>query len=438
MTRQMKNSGIEWIGEIPADWDVKKTLSCLSMPITDGPHTTPELLSEGVPFVSAEAVSSGSGKIDFAHIRGYISEAFYNECCKKYIPQKNDIYMIKSGATTGKVAVVDTDIRFTIWSPLAVFRANPDKIQYKYLYYALQSHPYQKQIEDKWSFGTQQNIGMRVLEQIKLTVPPLSEQQKIADYLDEKCGAIDEVIAKTEQSIEEYKKLKQSVITEAVTKGVRPNRKMKDSGIAWIGEIPEDFSLIPLKYIAEYNKQTLPETTNPLYEFDYIDIGSVTYGKGIENVQTMKFKDAPTRARRVVYKDDVILSTVRTYLQATAQIMARSNSIVVSTGFITLTAIKNKVSPTYLKYAIQLDAFISEVESKSEGISYPAINPTEVVMIKAIVPPLSEQKEIADYLDKKCAEIDTLIEKKQKFLTELATYKKSMIYEYVTGKKEVA
>ncbi len=125
--------------------------------------------------------------------------------------------MIKSGATTGKVAVVDTDIRFTIWSPLAVFRANPDKIQYKYLYYALQSHPYQKQIEDKWSFGTQQNIGMRVLEQIKLTVPPLSEQKKIADYLDKKCSEIDVLIEKKQQFLTELATYKKSMIYEYVT-----------------------------------------------------------------------------------------------------------------------------------------------------------------------------------------------------------------------------
>lgn len=94
---EMKDSGVEWIGEIPEEWYVCKTLFVLQMPITDGPHTTPELYAAGVPFVSAEAVSCGNGRIDFNHIRGYISEGFYQECCKKYIPQKDDIYMIKSG-----------------------------------------------------------------------------------------------------------------------------------------------------------------------------------------------------------------------------------------------------------------------------------------------------------------------------------------------------
>lgn len=133
-----KDSGIEWIGEIPEHWETSKTLFSLSIPITDGAHTTPELFETGVPFVSAEAVSFGNGRIDFSHIRGYISDNFYQECCKKYIPQIDDIYMIKSGATTGRVAIVDTDVKFTIWSPLAVFRCNKERMLPHFLFYQLQ------------------------------------------------------------------------------------------------------------------------------------------------------------------------------------------------------------------------------------------------------------------------------------------------------------
>lgn len=152
---EMKDSGIEWTKVIPSRWNVCKTLHCLNMPITDGPHTTPELLDEGIPFISAEAVSCGKGSIDFSHMRGYIYQEFYDECCKKYIPQINDIYMIKSGATTGRVSIVDTEEIFTIWSPLAVFRCNTEMILPRYMFYFLQSYPYQKQVELSWSYGTQ-------------------------------------------------------------------------------------------------------------------------------------------------------------------------------------------------------------------------------------------------------------------------------------------
>lgn len=216
-TAEMKDSGVPWIGKVPKRWGVCKTLFGLSMPITDGPHTTPELYETGVPFISAEAVSCGNGKIDFSHMRGYISEDFYNECCKKYIPRINDIYMIKSGATTGKVAIVDTDKRFTIWSPLAVFRADLKMVVPKYLFYYLQSYAYLKQVEMEWSYGTQQNIGMRVLEQLKICLPPLFEQSAIASYLDDKCAAIDNVIAEKEALIADMELYKKSLIFECVT-----------------------------------------------------------------------------------------------------------------------------------------------------------------------------------------------------------------------------
>lgn len=214
---EMKDSGVEWIGEIPINWETGKTLYALSMPITDGPHETPELFDEGIPFVSAEAVSCGNGHIDFEHIRGYISQDFYNECCKKYIPQINDVYMIKSGATTGKVAKVETDNVFTIWSPLAVFRVDDTKYYYEYLYYFIQSDGYQKQIENKWTYGTQQNIGMRTLEKLFLCFPSLNEQKQIANYLDDKCAKIDFIIEKQQAIIEKLKEYKKSLIYEVVT-----------------------------------------------------------------------------------------------------------------------------------------------------------------------------------------------------------------------------
>ncbi len=215
--RPMKDSGIEWIGEIPSEWKMCKTLYALSMPITDGPHTTPELYDTGVPFVSAEAVSCGKGTIAFDHIRGYISEEFYQECCLKYIPKINDIYMIKSGATTGKVAYVDTDIKFNIWSPLAVFRVNEDRAYFKYFFYYLQSDAYQQEVQLGWTYGTQQNIGMRTLETLKVLLPLVDEQIEIADYLDQKCAEIDPLIEKKTALLEEMEALKKSIIFEYVT-----------------------------------------------------------------------------------------------------------------------------------------------------------------------------------------------------------------------------
>lgn len=217
----LKKTGNQFIPTIPESWTIQKVLRCLEMPITDGPHTTPELFDDGIPFVSAEAVSCGNGRIDFNHIRGYISQEFYDECCVKYIPQKDDIFMIKSGATTGRVAIVDTDRIFTIWSPLAVFRSDKSKMLPMYLYYTLQAPLFQQQVELGWSFGTQQNIGMRTLEQILIPVPPLEEQEQIISRIQEKVVVVDECISETKSQLDDLEKYKQSVIYEAVTGRVR-------------------------------------------------------------------------------------------------------------------------------------------------------------------------------------------------------------------------
>ena len=211
------NSGNMDIEMIPNTWSICKTLYGLAMPITDGPHVTPKLLDEGIAFISAEAVSCGRGSIDFNHMRGYISEEFYNECCKKYVPQRDDIYMIKSGATTGTVSIVDTDRKFTIWSPLAVFRVNRDRLNPRYLFYFLQSKPYQQQVQLGWTFGTQQNIGMRTLEQLKICIPPLVEQAEIVEYLDNKLPQIESLIIEKESLIADLEAYKKSLIYEVVT-----------------------------------------------------------------------------------------------------------------------------------------------------------------------------------------------------------------------------
>ena len=164
-----------------SQWNHVKIIDMLSQPITDGPHTTPQFVQNGVPFISVDSI--WDGKIHFEKMRGYITEAFDEECCKKYKPQKNDVYMVKSGSTTGKVAFVDTDIRFNIWSPLAAMRVN-EQNSARFLFYLLQTEKVQKQVKAKASHGSQPNLGMRELEQFEVDVPPLDVQNRIVNVLD--------------------------------------------------------------------------------------------------------------------------------------------------------------------------------------------------------------------------------------------------------------
>ena len=211
--------------------------------------------------------------------------------------------------------------------------------------------------------------------------------------------------------------------------------KMRDSGVEWIGEVPEGWEIKPLKSIVSCNDSVLSEETPGGYEFDYIDIGSVKYGVGIVEKERMRFSDAPSRARRVVEKGDVIVSTVRTYLKSIASIPDFKTPLIASTGFAVLRG--RDVYPSFLNFALLSQLFVDEVEARSVGISYPAINATELIAIKVVVPPLPEQRRIAEYLDEKCAAIDGAVDELKRGIEDCKAWKKAIIFEAVTGKKRV-
>ena len=436
MARKMKDSGIEWIGEIPEGWSVSKVLHCLSMPITDGPHTTPILYDAGIPFVSAEAVSCGNGRIDFSHIRGYISEQFYKECCQKYVPEIDDIYMIKSGATTGRVAIVDTTRVFTIWSPLAVFRCNKDCMLPKFLYYYLQSPAFQKEVEFGWTFGTQQNVGMRSLEQMKVCVPQLNKQDTIANYLDYQCSQIDLLLQKALTSIEEYKKLKQAVITQAVTKGVRGEREMKDSGVDWIGEIPVDWEISRIKYVSIFEpscdfRKLTPETIITYSPMECIKNG--TFERRTSLYGNLAHTLTPFQ------NGDIVMAKVTPCFENGNIAIMNELQSGYGLGSSELFVFRpQNINTRYLFYWLQNKLFVHQACATMTGTGgLKRISPSFVKNCNIHYPSTAEQAEIADYLDAKCAEIDKLIAKKEQLVKELESYKKSLIYEVVTGKREV-
>ena len=214
-TVPMKDSGIDWIGQVPEGWGVKPIKHVVATPVTDGPHETPLLCETGIPFLSAEAVKNGV--LDFNYKRGFISLQDHERFKKKISPKKDDIFIVKSGATTGNVGIVNTDEIFDIWSPLALIRCKKSLAVQKYIYYYLISNIFKAQVEFNWSFGTQQNIGMGIIENIKLILPPLSEQTKISDLLDKKTYQIDQLIQIKNKQIENINKQRQTLIYDYVT-----------------------------------------------------------------------------------------------------------------------------------------------------------------------------------------------------------------------------
>ena len=212
-----KESRLKWLGDfkIPKKWNSIQVKSCVSIPVVDGPHESPELFDNGIPYISATAIENS--KIDFSLKRGFISEKYCDECDKRYKPMKDDILMIKLGATTGQVAIVETDERFNIWVPLAAIRCNKNIALPKFVFYSFQSDYCLKQMEMSWTFGTQQTLGVSSIERLKIFLPNIETQKEIADYLNKKCTAIDTAIEQKQKLIVKLTEYKKSLIYECVT-----------------------------------------------------------------------------------------------------------------------------------------------------------------------------------------------------------------------------
>ena len=200
--------------EVPNGWESRKLKTFITIPVVDGPHESPELFEAGVPYISATAIENG--KINFDLRRGYISEEYSLECNKKYKPRRNDILVVKLGASTGQVAIVESDDRFNIWVPLAAVRCN-EKVNSRFIYYCFQSEYLIRQMELSWTFGTQQTLGVKTIEQLKFLIPPLEEQLSIVAYLDRKCSDIDALILEKTKLLAEIEDYKKTIIYEYVT-----------------------------------------------------------------------------------------------------------------------------------------------------------------------------------------------------------------------------
>ena len=275
---------------------------------------------------------------------------------------------------------------------------------------------------------------------IHTCLPPLSEQQKIADYLDKVCGEVDEMITLQEQMIDELKAYKQSVITEAVTKGLNPNVLMKDSGIDWIGEIPESWKVVKLSLLtSKIGSGSTPTGGANVYVSEGVKFlrSQNVYFEGLDlsDVAHITEKiDEEMKGTRVL-PGDVLLNITggsigRCYFVDETLGKANVNQHV--------SIIRpNNIDTKYLKYSLQSTLGQHQVSLLQTGGNREGLSAAALSNFKILLPSKDEQQSIATYLDRKCAEIDDLIAIKQSKIEELKEYKKSVIYEYVTGKKEV-
>ena len=347
---------------------------------------------------------------------------------------KGDLLMASTGGgVLGKVFFFDDDDSFYADSHVTIMRNSKGANLMKYIYYYFYLRYDEINATMVKGSTNQTELQRNYLLSYELDVPTLADQQRMVTYLDTKLSEIDHQVSLLTSKRDAYLRLKKSIINHAVTRGLNPNVKMKDSGIEWIGEVPEHWEVKRLKNVVECNAKSLGENTPKDSIIKYVEISDVDHVHGINNIQSLMFGEAPSRARRITQKGDIIISTVRTYLKAIAKI--EDDDIIVSTGFAVLHP--TKCNGEYLAYYILSESFINRVEMLSKGTSYPAINASDLVSINVLIPPLPEQHAIATYLDDKCAKIDTIVSNLDKQISRYGDLKRSLIDEVITGKRAV-
>lgn len=423
MIEQMKPSGIDWIGEIPTDWNIKrvKYLASLKGRIGWQGLTSDEYIDEG-PFLIT-GIDFCNGGIDWENCV-HITEERWAEAPEIHI-HNGDLLITKDG-TIGKVAIVDNlTTKASLNSGVLLIRPQVDYDK-KFLFWVLQS-------DEFWTWFKLKNAGNSTIvhlyqgdfAEFSYTFPMVEEQKANANYLDAQCSKLDSIIADLEKQIDTLQKYKKSLITETVTKGLDKSAQMKDSGIEWIGQIPEHWSVKRLKYVMNnFDSQRKPiEAQNRSQEgdvlYDYYGASGV-----IDKIDEYIFDETAL----LIGEDgaNLVLRNLPLIYIAHGKYWVNNHAHI----------LRPKKDSDLYYMAHQME--IIDYSLFITGSAQPKLSQENLNNVILVVPPLSEQKTMAEYLNEKVSNIDSIIQDKKKQLTIVQGHKKSLIYEYVTGKKRVA
>ena len=415
--RKMKYSGIEWIGEIPEDWEVGRI---------------GELYTERKEKVSDKDFMPLS--VTMKGILPQLASAAKSDAHDdRKLVRKGDFAINSRSDRRGSCGISDYDGSVSLINTILTPRNNMNPNYYNWLFHTtLFADEFYK-----WGHGIVDDLwttNWSDMKNITIPVPLVTAQQQIADFLDDKVVEIDSVISKTRETIEEYKKLKQSIITELVTGKVKiENEKVcgkydtyKDSGIEWIEEIPSEWEVKRLKFSSKVRNEKYSENYGVLKYF------------GLENIESHSAKFVETEniyditQSQICKKDDIVFGKLRPYLAKVYEVPIDeccSSEFAVFYDF--------EGCNKYFKYLFLSYGFITIIDASTYGTKMPRANIDFIKNMSITLPCFETQQKIADYLDNKCSEIDTLIAKKEQLVVELEAYKKSLIYEVVTGKRSV-
>lgn len=419
---KMKDSGIPWIGQIPENWKVARVKDFSFLSDKKNTSKDPIVLS-----LARDAIKIR----DITNNEGQLAKSYDNYCIVKkgdFVLNPMDLY---SGANCN-VSFVEGVIS-PAYSILKIKNNYDVKLLdyfFKTLYWQMILYSYGKGVsaDNRWTL-TKEN-----LLNIPLPCPPKEIQQKIVEILDKKCGQIDELVSLEENEIEKLKEYKTSLITKVVTKGLDPNAKMKDSGIPWIGQIPEDWKIGRLKFYAQIKTGSTPPTNIKQYFDENINWFTPS------DFKNMYLNNSERKIASSFLTDfNITLFPLKTTLLVGIGATCGKIALINNEGYcnqqITAIVASNNIDRKFMFY--EMSAIQKYLKENALYTTLPILNNEYIKNINIIIADIEIQQQIVDYLDKRCEEIDNLIKIKQEKIEKLKEYKKSLIYQYVTGKKEV-
>lgn len=433
MDREMIDSGISWIGRIPATWKINTVFQIFT-----------QVKNKNTDLREKNLLSLSYGKIkrkDIESNEGLLPESFdgYNiieadDIVLRLTDLQNDQRSLRVGLATERGIVTSAYVTIR----------NRSRSLAKYLYYYLHSFDIAKGFYGMGA-GVRQGLNWDGLKWVKVLSPSVDEQQRIVTFLDLQCDRIDSIVEQTKASIEEYKKLRQSIVTQAVTRGVFPDRAMVDSSCEWIAQIPDGWEIQRLKSQFEFGKG-LPITKENLVDegIPVISYGQI-HSKSTNGVEIqphlLRFVSndyLASNPQSLVHKGDFIFADTSEDLDGCGNATYVDKEMVLFAGYHTIVFFsRSHEENKYLAYQFRTDAWRSQIRAKVSGVKLFSISRKILGDATIIVPPREEAAQIVEFLDEKCSRIDQLIFAKQQLIMELELYKRAMIYEYVTGKKEV-
>ena len=440
--REMKDSGIEWIGRIPYDWNIRR-LKYIKAPIpyaiVDGPFgsaiSTEDYVDEGVPLVRIVNIAQPGLTED--NIRYITTE--HAEKVKRSSTHLGDIILAKTGATVGKCGINDL-FDFAILSSSCIKISIDSRFDSKYFYYLFFTDQFNEALRNACNGTTRDTINLKPFGEISCCVPSLEKQKQIVEFLDEKIQENDALIANVQLQIEKLKTYKQSVITEVVTKGLDPTVPMKDSGVEWIGEIANTRTIYRLKYLLGSPMQYGANESGDKFTEDsvrYIRITDITADGKLKDDENNQYLPMSVANEYILKDKDVLFARSGGTVGKSFLYHENYGKSAFAGYLIKAECDQTALLPEYLIYYTQSSLYELWKNMIFIQATIQNIGANKYSNMEIPVPPVDEQKAIVEHLAGKCSQIDRLIALKEAKIEKLEQYKKSLIYEYVTGKREV-